>query len=214
MNQRMHSHYRDAEAFSKGTHRDTADRVQGSNLARLIRRQRGDLRSILAWSSVGGLGRAICPSAVAGFVVAIVVDPIERVVRGRALAHIREECLEVNPAGANLDSAVSVPRLPFAPGFHAAPGLVGQARPAAAIVPVRGQRRSIALDGSIGNETTTTLDAPGSQERRRNHGTCTTGAEALNCLGIAIDAPGLPQHREPTPLAPVRHRYVFGHGEI
>jgi len=49
-----------------------------------------------------------CPSAIAGLVVAVHVNPIERVQSRRPLAHIREEGFEVLPSATHFDAPRAV----------------------------------------------------------------------------------------------------------
>jgi hypothetical protein len=213
MNDRVDCHRCNTKLSPECAHGDATSRVRCPNLARLLRRQSGDRRSILPRPSIDGLRRPVSPAAVTRFVVAVVVDSVDGVITGRTLAHVGQENLEVIPAMANLNATVCVPRLSLTPSSHAAPRLVSQARRAAAIVPMRGQHRLVAFDRPIGGKAPATLYPTGSQQGRRNHRMCTTHAAAFDCPGTAIDTSSLAQHRESTPLATIRHRYVFRHAE-
>lgn len=60
-------------------------------------------------STVGLLDNARCPSTIAGFVVAVIVDPVERVFKRWARPHIGEEIAEVAvPSGANFNPPAAV----------------------------------------------------------------------------------------------------------
>src|SRR5213078_296340 len=83
--------------------RDELDRVERGQSSGAI------LRNALLGASIGYLLRRGSPAAVAGFVVAIDVDTVDAVVRGRLASHIGEDRLEaVVPTLADPDATTAI----------------------------------------------------------------------------------------------------------
>lgn len=69
---------------------------------------------VLGLSAVGGLFNRGCPTTVLRFVIAVIVDAVNRMPRGGPLPHIGKECLKrFAPTHAHCNSATS-PKMKFA----------------------------------------------------------------------------------------------------
>lgn len=80
-------------------------------------------REHLAGSPVSCLFSRASPAAVSRFIVAFVVNAIQRLPCWR-LSHVLKECREVSPAFADLDASSGIPRMGNAPLVHSGPALV------------------------------------------------------------------------------------------
>lgn len=111
-------------ASKRGFRYANAFRPFGDGHRVTVERQVSNVSGVVVLLSAG------CPSAVAGFVSSIVVDPIQRMVRGRGIAHVLVKGSErVEPPFADSDSPPAIVRvlrvvLSRAPGLHGFPGNV------------------------------------------------------------------------------------------
>lgn len=114
--------------------------------------------------SVPGLLALRRPSNVARLIAAIIVDAVDRVLHGRARAHVFDKGLEgVAPSRADYDSTTAVSKEPrrfgvLAPGDHLSPDVVAGV--------LRHPVRSASGDGRVARETPTRLRRSASQSCR------------------------------------------------